>query len=121
MKVMERLEQQLNNTIQAVGRYPLAFSFILSLTIANMVMIESNDSAMYRFSYTFVIGILFSLVFEHLYERFYIQIKVRLLLMWGALILTLGYFFLQHWPEFMSIQVGIRTSVIVLMSLLLMI
>ena len=121
MKVMERLEQQLNNTIQAVGRYPLAFSFILSLTIANMVMIESNDSAMYRFRYTFVIGILFSLVFEHLYERFYIQIKVRLLLMWGALILTLGYFFLQHWPEFMSIQVGIRTSVIVLMSLLLMI
>ena len=121
MKVMERLEQQLNNTIQAVGRYPLAFSFILSLTIANMVMIESNDSAMYRFSYTFVIGILFSLIFEHLYERFYIQIKVRLLLMWGALILTLGYFFLQHWPEFMSIQVGIRTSVIVLMSLLLMI
>ena len=121
MKVMERLEQQLNKTIQAVGRYPLAFSFILSLTIANMVMIESNDSAMYRFSYTFVIGILFSLVFEHLYERFYIQIKVRLLLMWGALILTLGYFFLQHWPEFMSIQVGIRTSVIVLMSLLLMI
>lgn len=121
MKVMERLEQQLNNTIQAVGRYPLAFSFILSLTIANMVMIESNDSAMYRFRYTFVIGILFSLVFEHLYERFYIQIKVRLLLMWGALILTLGYFFLQRWPEFMSIQVGIRTSVIVLMSLLLMI
>ena len=121
MKVMERLEQQLNNTIQAVGRYPLAFSFILSLTIANMVMIESNDSAMYQFSYTFVIGILFSLVFEHLYERFYIQIKVRLLLMWGALILTLGYFFLQRWPEFMSIQVGIRTSVIVLMSLLLMI
>lgn len=121
MKVMDRLEQQLNDTIQAVGRYPLAFSFILSLTIANMIMIESNDSAMYRFSYTFVIGILFSLVFEHLYERFYIQIKVRLLLMWGALILTLGYFFLQHWPEFMSIQVGIRTSVIVLMSLLLMI
>ena len=121
MKVMERLEQQLNNTIQAVGRYPLAFSFILSLTIANMVIIESNDSAMYQFSYTFVIGILFSLVFEHLYERFYIQIKVRLLLMWGALILTLGYFFLQRWPEFMSIQVGIRTSVIVLMSLLLMI
>lgn len=121
MKVMDRLEQQLNDTIQAVGRYPLAFSFILSLTIANMIMIESNDSAMYRFSYTFVIGILFSLVFEHLYERFYIEIKVRLLLMWGALILTLGYFFLQHWPEFMSIQVGIRTSVIVLMSLLLMI
>lgn len=121
MKVMDRLEQQLNDTIQAVGRYPLAFSFILSLTIANMIMIESNDSAMYRFSYTFVIGILFSLVFEHLYERFYIQIKVRLLLMWSALILTLGYFFLQHWPEFMSIQVGIRTSVIVLMSLLLMI
>ncbi|MGM0524536.1 MAG: DUF4153 domain-containing protein, partial [Bacillota bacterium] len=121
MKLMDRLEQQLNDTIQAVGRYPLAFSFILSLTIANMVMIESNDSAMYRFSYTFVIGILFSLIFEHLYERFYIQIKVRLLLMWSALILTLGYFFLQHWPEFMSIQVGIRTSVIVLMSLLLMI
>lgn len=121
MKVMDRLEQQLNDTIQAVGRYPLAFSFILSLTIANMIMIESNDSAMYRFSYTFVIGILLSLVFEHVYERFYIQIKVRLLLMWGALILTLGYFFLQSWPEFMSVQVGIRTSVIVLMSLLLMI
>ncbi|GEM00941.1 protein of unknown function [Halolactibacillus halophilus] len=121
MKVMERLEQQLNDTIQAVGRYPLAFSFILSLTIVNMIMIESNDGEMYRFSYTFVIGILFSLIFEHLYERFYIQIKVRLFLMWSALILTLGYFFLQSWPEFMSIQLGIRTSVIVLMSLLLMI
>ncbi len=121
MKLMERLEQQLNDTIQAVGRYPLAFSFILSLTIANMVMIESNDMAMYRFSYTFVIGILLSLVFEHVYERFFIQIKVRLLLMWAALILTLGYFFLQQWPEFMSIQVGIRTSVVVLMSLLLMV
>jgi hypothetical protein len=121
MKLMDRLEQQLNDTIQAVGRYPLAFSFILSLTIANMIMIESNDDAMYRFSYTFVIGILLSLVFEHMYERFYVQIKVRLLLMWAALILTLGYFFLQDWTEFMSIQVGIRTSVIVLMSLLLMV
>lgn len=121
MKILTRIEQQLNDTIQAVGRYPLAFSFILSLTIANMFMIESNDEAMYRFSYTFVIGILLSIVFEHIYERFYVQIKVRMLLMWGALILTLGYFFLQDWPSFMSIQVGVRTSVIVLMSVLLMI
>lgn len=121
MKILTRIEQQLNDTIQAVGRYPLAFSFILSLTIANMFMIESNDEAMYRFSYTFIIGILLSIVFEHIYERFYVQIKVRMLLMWGALILTLGYFFLQDWPSFMSIQVGVRTSVIVLMSVLLMI
>lgn len=121
MKILTRIEQQLNDTIQAVGRYPLAFSFILSLTIVNMFMIESNDEAMYRFSYTFVIGILLSIVFEHIYERFYVQIKVRMLLMWGALILTLGYFFLQDWPSFMSIQVGVRTSVIVLMSVLLMI
>lgn len=121
VSLMERLEQQLNATIQAVGRYPLAFSFILSLTIANMFMIESQDDSMYRFSLTFIVGILLSLVFEHVYERFFIQIKIRLLLMWGALILTLGYFFLQDWPDFISIQVGVRTSVVVLMSLLLMV
>lgn len=121
MKILTRIEQQFNDTIQAVGRYPLAFSFILSLTIANMFMIESNDEAMYRFSYTFIIGILLSIVGEHIYERFYVQIKVRMLFMWGALILTLGYFFLQDWPSFMSIQVGVRSSVIVLMSVLLMI
>lgn len=121
MKFIEKIKQRFEHVLTAMGRYPLAFVFIMSLTVVNMVMIYTESDDLYRFSYTFAIGFLFSLVAEHIYERFFIQMRIRFILMGSALVLTFLYLFLQNWTDFVSLQIGIRTGVLALISILLFI
>lgn len=118
MNIIERFQKQSEKLILAVGRYPLAFAFILSLTLANFMTIADNGLDFYNYSFTFVVGIALSLVAERVYRRFFFQIKVRLIFNLAALVLALLYLFLQNWPAYISVTISIRTTVILLMSTL---
>lgn len=111
MKVIESLRNKMRGLSKAVNRYPLTMIFLLAMATVNAISINSEKGDYSKYLFTFMVGTLLSAVGQQIYERFFTKRSGRILLMVGAALLTvLFYFTIWSAPE-ISIENGTKTAV----------
>ncbi|WP_034538393.1 DUF4153 domain-containing protein [Carnobacterium inhibens] len=93
MKVIQNIQNKFQGFIQACKRYPLSVVFLVAIAGLNAYMIQQEADDYTRYLYSFFIGIFLSATAQHVYERFFEKTMQRILLMVGAIILTVLYFY----------------------------
>lgn len=112
MSLTNRLTSKVEGLIQAISRYPVTTLFLLAAVIVNMISINSESEDYINMVFTLCVGALLAAVAQHLYERFFNKFNERLLLMIGAIILTIGYYFVIHSSTVLNIENGTKTGVV---------
>ncbi|MBS4217517.1 DUF4153 domain-containing protein [Bacillus sp. FJAT-49711] len=108
---MKNLRNKLIGLIQAVNRYPLTMLFLLAIATVNVNMINSETEDYLKYLFTFIIGSLLSVIGQQVYERFFIKVSERLVLMFGSILLTAGYYFAIHSASTFSLEIGTKTAI----------
>lgn len=93
MKVIQNIQNKFQGFIQACKRYPLSVVFLVAIAGLNAYMIQQESDDYTRYLYSFFIGVFLSATAQHVYERFFEKTMQRILLMFGAIILTVLYFY----------------------------
>lgn len=93
MKVIQNIQNKFQGFIQACKRYPLSVVFLVAIAGLNAYMIQQEADDYTRYLYSFFIGVFLSATAQHVYERFFEKTMQRILLMVGAIILTVLYFY----------------------------
>ncbi|WP_106450538.1 DUF4153 domain-containing protein [Trichococcus alkaliphilus] len=96
---------------RSISRYPLTVLFLIAVAVLNSFMIENPREDYARYLLTFLVGAMLSIVGQMVYERFYTQLNTRYLLMGGAVLLTIGYFFAVGPQTQYNIAITIKTGV----------
>lgn len=109
-----RLQKKMQGIMNATSRYPLTMIFLLVLVFVNMFAINNDIADYLPLTFTLIIGALLGGVAQQVYERFFIKAHTRLLLMAGATVLTIGYYFMIAEKTGYSIETSAKTSVTVL-------
>lgn len=95
----------------SVGRFPLTVLFLLGIAIQNGLMIENYNYDYTRLIFTFAVGAMLGVVGQMLYERFFTDIKERLITMGGTVLLTLGYYLIAGPENSYNLPISVKTSV----------
>lgn len=112
MRLVGSLRNKLEGLIQAVNRYPLTILFLIAIMIVNIVLINDGSESNFRLLFALLIGALLSAVGEQIYERFFTKLHARFLLMGGALVLFVLYYFAIGSNSTFDIEYGTKTAVI---------
>lgn len=96
----------------AVLRYPFTVLFLLgaAVFIASSIQLEKDSIKQFL---TCVVGAVLCAAFQSAYERFFENRKARFLLMGVGCLLTLGYYLVLKPAPKLSMEIGIRTGVVV--------
>lgn len=115
MKFTDSIRKAYEGMGRSISRFPLTVLFLLAVAVLNGMQIESyqyqTDYA--RYIFTFLVGGMLSIVGQMLYERFFVEMRGRYLMMGGAVLLTLGYYFivgaqpLNHFPIYLKTSVAL--------------
>lgn len=111
MRWGEIFKSKFKGMVDSVNRFPLTVLFLIAVTILNALMIENRQMDFTRFIYSFLVGAMLSVVAQMLYERFYLEKKVRSGLMVGSLLITIGYYFAVGPQYDLDIAISIKTFV----------
>ena len=96
---------------RSISRYPLTVLFLIAVAVLNSFMIENPREDYARYLLTFLVGAMLSIVGQMVYERFFTQLNARYLLMGGAVLLTIGYFFAVGPQTQYNIAISVKTGV----------
>ncbi|WP_192988014.1 DUF4153 domain-containing protein [Carnobacterium mobile] len=113
MKLMKNLQNTFQGLIHASNRYPLTVLFLLAIAGINAMAIHQEQENYTRYLFTFFVGTVLSGVAQQVYERFFSKQRERFLLMGGAVLLSIGYYFIIRTTEVYSLEISIKTSVAV--------
>lgn len=113
MKLMKNLQNTFQGLIHASNRYPLTVLFLLAIAGINAMAIHQEQEYYTRYLFTFFVGTVLSGVAQQVYERFFSKKRERFLLMGGAVLLSIGYYFIIRTTEVYSLEISIKTSVAV--------
>lgn len=111
MKLIKNLQQTFKGLLHAGSRYPLTVLFLAAVLGVNAISIQQEQEDYTRYLFTFLIGALLSGVAQHVYERFSKKQSDRFLLMGGAILLSIGYYFIIRTTAEYSLEISIKTSV----------
>lgn len=112
MKVIQNIQNKFQGFIQACKRYPLSVVFLVAIAGLNAYMIQQEADDYTRYLYSFFIGIFLSATAQHVYERFFEKTMQRILLMVGAIILTVLYFYTIGSSVDYDLETTIKTGII---------
>ncbi len=112
MKVIQNIQNKFQGFIQACKRYPLSVVFLVAIAGLNAYMIQQEADDYTRYLYSFFIGIFLSATAQHVYERFFEKTMQRILLMVGAIILTVLYFYTIGPSVDYDLETTIKTGII---------
>lgn len=102
------------NLILALTRTVLCFPyttlFLIASAAVNAIAIYS-DRDLFKYLLVFIVGAFLGVVFQVIYERFFIKATVRLALIAAAALLTLGYYLMVRPLPELSIEISIKTFV----------
>src|SRR5699024_10342799 len=104
MDFIKSMNQRWSGFMKSLERYPLPILFLLIATILNTVMIHTNEEHFSIFFYVCVIRAVPSVVVQHIYETFFTKHLKRVLLMGVAFLVTIGYYFVIHQPDYFNIE-----------------
>lgn len=110
---MRSIQKKLEGLIQAANRYPLTMIFLLAIAVVNIISINNEMEDHSKFLFMFIVGALLSIVGQQLFERFFTRLSNRLLLMGGAVLLAVGYYFTIQSDSVFSMVSGIKTTVMI--------
>lgn len=96
---------------RSISRYPLTVVFLIAVAVLNGFMIENPREDYARYLFTFLVGAMLSIVGQMIYERFFTQMNARYLLMGGAVLLTIGYYFAVGPQTQYNIAISVKTGV----------
>lgn len=111
MKLIKNLQQTFQGLLHAGSRYPLTVLFLAAVLVVNAISIQQEQENYTRYLFTFLIGALLSGVAQHVYERFSKKQSDRFLLMGGAILLSIGYYFIIRTTAEYSLEISIKTGV----------
>lgn len=111
MKLIKNLQQTFQGLLHAGSRYPLTVLFLAAVLGVNAISIQQEQENYTRYLFTFLIGALLSGVAQHVYERFSKKQSDRFLLMGGAILLSIGYYFIIRTTAEYSLEISIKTGV----------
>lgn len=112
MKVIQNIQNKFQGFIQACKRYPLSVVFLVAIAGLNAYMIQQEADDYTRYLYSFFIGVFLSATAQHVYERFFEKTMQRILLMVGAIILTVLYFYTIGPSVDYDLETTIKTGII---------
>lgn len=112
MKVIQNIQNKFQGFIQACKRYPLSVVFLVAIAGLNAYMIQQEADDYTRYLYSFFIGVFLSATAQHVYERFFEKTMQRILLMVGAIILTVLYFYTIGSSVDYDLETTIKTGII---------
>lgn len=112
MKVAKSLNHAFSGMGRSIGRYPFTMLYLIAITVLNGRAIQYSLTTFDRPLYTLIIGAMLSVVGQMLYERFFDKAHIRYLIMGGAVVLTLGYFFIMNVDVANDSVMSIKTAVI---------
>ena len=112
MKVIQSIQNKFQGFIQACKRYPLSVVFLVAIAGLNAYMIQQETGDYTRYLYSFFIGVFLSATAQHVYERFFEKTMQRILLMVGAIILTVLYFYTIGSSVDYDLETTIKTGII---------
>lgn len=108
----QKLQEKLYGVISAVNRYPSVVVFLFAAAVVNTIMIQSGGDEYMHVLWTFIVGAVLSLVAQTVYEHFYAEIKERVMLHIGAVVLTIGYYFAIQSIHSFSMELEIKTAIV---------
>lgn len=112
MRFVDKMRDKLEGLIQAVNRYPLTMVFLVAIAVVNVLLINNDLESYYRYLFAFLIGAVLSAVGQQIYERFFTKTSERILLMGGAVLLTILYYFVIGSVSIFNTENGTKTAVI---------
>lgn len=112
MKLMRNIQEKLTGLIGAISRYPLTMVFLLAIAAVNMLSINNDFEQYSTYLFTFIVGGLLSAVGQQMYERYFAHRTHRLLLMGGAITITIIYYFTIASASSITVENGTKTAVI---------
>lgn len=112
MKFIDSLRKAYTGMGRSISRFPLTVIFLIAVAVLNSFMIENPPEDYGRYLFTFLVGAMLSIVGQMLYERFFTQANTRYLLMGGAVLLTIGYYFAVGPQTLFNTAITIKTMVV---------
>lgn len=113
MKWFTRLLNRLKGLTNAITRYPL--TAVILLVAAVIVVISIHEEKNYtKLILTCSVGVMLSASLQAVYERFFVKVSARIILMAASIIVTSGYYFILKSSPELSMEVSIRTGVTLL-------
>lgn len=97
----------------AVSRYPLVLLFLLVIAVVNIVTIQDESETYLELLYALIIGAWLSAIAQQIYERFFTQMKEKVMLYLCVLLLTISYYIVINLPVVVNMEVEIKTAVLV--------
>lgn len=101
---------RLKGLTTSVLRYPLTTAFLVVAAILT-AMIINKDVDYSKLLFTCAVGALLGAALQALYERFFVRLSSRILLLGGAALLTGGYYLIIHSAPEIGEEIAIRTIV----------
>lgn len=111
LKWIKKLHNTLTGLTNALKRFPLTTLFLLAAAIVNAYNISTGKDIS-KLLISFIVGIFLSVLSQVLYERFFTNFTSRITLQVSAVILTAGYYLMIMPDPEQSIEVYIRSSVV---------
>lgn len=111
MDFIKNMNQKWSGFMKSLERYPLSILFLLVATVLNTVMIQTNEEHFSTFFYVCIIGAALSVVVQQMYETFFTRYLERILLLGAAILVTIGYYFVIHQPDYFNIEMSTKSSV----------
>ncbi|CZR01290.1 Hypothetical protein Tpal_2629 [Trichococcus palustris] len=111
MKFKDSLRTAFKGMGRSISRYPLTVFFLIAVAVLNGIMIEQPKEDYARYLFTFLVGALLSIVGQMIYERFFTQANARYLLIGGAALLALGYYFVVGPQTLYNLAISVKTGV----------
>jgi len=113
MSFRQRFQNKFDGIIKATNRYPLTMLLLLAAAVTSAILIQQDGEHYVRYLVTFLVGALLSIVAQQIYERFFTKESERLLLMVGALIFAVAYFFAVYPNDSFNVETSAKTGVMV--------
>lgn len=116
--MIKRFQSKIEGLLHAANRYPLTMIFLVLAALMSAIAISTDNEGYIKYLGTFIVGAMLSAVAQQLYERFFTKMNERMMLMAGAFVLTVVYYFTINSAHLFSTEMEIKTG-IVMFSLLM--
>ncbi|MCZ0703519.1 hypothetical protein J2T56_001720 [Natronobacillus azotifigens] len=111
MKVFKWIRGKFTGILEAARRYPLTVGLLVILAAANAFAINDQFENYRNYITTLIVGACLGLVGQQVYERFFTRKRYRLLLLGGAFLLMLGYYWGIVRPATSASELSSKTSI----------
>lgn len=110
---VDKIKNHLLSFITTLSRYPLVLLFLIAIAIVNVITIQGGNKVYTELLYALIVGAWLSAIAQQIYEQFFNQLKEKVMLYLGVLVLTIGYYIVVSLPFAVDLEIEIKTNVLI--------